>query len=526
MKPRLSVIYLLLWVIFSSCEEEQRNFEAPTVDILAVKKINTTTGLVSYQVKKGYGATIKELYADFYDITDTTSQVIRQTLQVKDSALFVDSALVSKLTNKHDYRVVVKLTTEKNEFRSTPQLLSLSQGYDESFDGVLGCDLNIYESEDIYVESNNGFNIKPMRKGEYFSLQIYCDGTFVKSNDYQIRLNGNIPVAQNQTYDIYTNYVSWGAKLPSDIAPGVYTVDLVVNGKRITAQTKIRVLPGDYSEVDLPDIPITYYSSDPKTSFLLNDKYYLIYNKKVVCYDEAANRWIVKNDLDKDLQDVSYVSIEDANFFYNNAQYAFIYAGSSKLRLMKYNEGQDKWEFVAEFPGAMVSSIYAFCAGDCAYMAYKNSNDRSFWEYNLKTAKWTQKHDLPDDMNGFVSGLCGHGDTGYCMTSFRELWQYIPNTDNWQKLSSLYSGPYSRFESKLVYDNGFVYVLGGNWITTYGYEALRDLYRYNLHTQSWEFIYLCQYSYNGTASKFLKSNKIIMLPCKGYDAVVKAEVVF
>ena len=86
------------------------------VNILITKKINNNTGYIKYQVKKGYGANIKELYAEFYDITDTTSKVIRQSLQIKDSTLFVDSALISNLINKHDYRVDIKIITAKNEY--------------------------------------------------------------------------------------------------------------------------------------------------------------------------------------------------------------------------------------------------------------------------------------------------------------------------------------------------------------------------------------------------------------------------
>jgi N-acetylneuraminic acid mutarotase len=129
-------------------------------------------------------------------------------------------------------------------------------------------------------------------------------------------------------------------------------------------------------------------------------------------------------------------------------------------------------------------------------------------------------------MNGSINGVCANENTGWCMTSYRELWQYDASTDTWQKLSSLYGGPYTRYSTRVVYDNGFVYVLGGYTYTAYGYEDLSDFWRYNLSTKNWEYIYLCQYTYNSSASKFIYNDKILMIPCIGYNINCKAEITF
>jgi|GEM_PF-3221886 len=530
MKTRLNIIYILILVFFSSCENEQLKFEAPVVNILATKKINNITGYIKYQVKKGYGANIKELYAELYDITDTTAKVIRQSLQVKDTTLFVDSALISNLINKHDYRVVIKIITAKNEFTSRVQLLSLSAEYDEYFTGILSCDLYTSDYEYMYMESNNGFNIKPMHKGQYLIVDIFYDDIFIKGNDYQFKLNGSIPLIQDKTYNTYSNYVSWGTKLPDDIPAGVYTLDLYVNNKRMTAYTKIRVLPGTYSESNLPVMPITLYPSWSSTEFILNNKIYFIYRYNIAYYDINNNSWVKKNSITSNEKNIGVESTQ-ATINYNGLQYLFvnyyseIYQIPGTLKLLKYNETNDSWEVITNVPDTD-DDIFAFKSGNCVYLGYKKSDIKRFWEYNLKDNKWTRKNDLPVEMNGFITSTCDNGDTGYCMTSFRELWQYNSAVDNWQKLSSLFAGPYSRYGSKLVFESGFIYVLGGHTYTAYGYEDLFDFHRYNLNSRNWEYIYLCQYTYNGSASKFLYNNKIIMLPCSGYNTNCKAEITF
>lgn len=530
MKARLNIIYILFLVFFSSCDNEQLKFEAPIVNILITKKINNNTGYIKYQVKKGYGANIKELYAEFYDITDTTSKVIRQSLQIRDSTLFVDSALINNLINKHDYRVDIKIITAKNEFTSNVQLLSLSAGYDETFTGILGCDLYSSDYEYMYMESNNGFDIKPMYKGQYFIVHIFYDDIFIKGNDYQFKLNGSIPLIPDKSYTTYSDYVSWGTKLPEGIPAGVYTLDLYVNNKKITAYTKIRILPGTYSESNLPAMPITLYPSWSSTEFILNNKIYFVYRYTTAYYNIANNSWVRTNDIKSNEANIG-VTATQATFNYNGVQYLFVYyykemvQAPGTIKLLKYNEVNDSWEIITNVPD-IYDDVFAFRSGDCVYLGYKKSDNKRFWEYNLKDNKWTSKKNIPAEMNGFITSTCDNGSTGYCMTSFRELWQYNASADEWQKISSLFAGPYSRYASKLVFDNNYIYALGGYTDTDYGHQDLNDFYRYNLNSQSWEYIYLCQYTYNGSASKFFHNNKIILLPCSGYNTYCKAEVTF
>jgi len=312
--------------------------------------------------------------------------------------------------------------------------------------------------------------------------------------------------------------------MPDNIPSGVYTLDMYVNGNKITSHTKIRVLSGIYSERVIPLMPIVYVPSYDANEFILHDKIYYMCGRLIYTWDLKNNNWTKKNDLNVNNGN-EYSSVIDANFNYDNSQYVFIqkYSGNngdiSKLQLMKYNETQDNWQFITEFPDefppVIGNRIFTFILGDCLYLGYKKSDYKDLWEFNFKTNSWTKKNKLPDGMHGFVSDDCSFETTGFIITNFRELWQYNPSSDSWQLLTTLEAGPYIRYDTRLIYNNGFIYVLGGK--TGNDEDYLADFWRYNLSTKLWDYIWLCQFTYNCTAPKFIYNNKILMIPGFNYD---------
>ncbi|MBV5282513.1 MAG: hypothetical protein JZU53_08780 [Paludibacter sp.] len=527
MTPKINIIIFFFVMFFLSCEKEQLKFESPSVTILTTKKISNNAGIIKYKVNRGYGANIKDFYIEFYDITDTTAQVIKKNLYLNNSPQFTDSVLLNELKNKHDYRVILKLKSEKNEFKSASTILSLSSNYDESFLGITGCDLNISSYDEMYIEEYNGFLAKPLRKGQYFLVDIYFSDTFLSKNKYEFKLNDNISLTPDPTYTSYSDYVFWGMKIPDNIPAGVYTLDLYVNGKKFTAYSKIRIFSGTYSETNIPVMPIVLYPSWQSTEFILQNKIYFIYQYDVAYYDMSKNIWVKRNSISSNDANIG-VGITDANFNYNNSQYLFVHYFSrlyqipGKLNLLKYNETIDNWDIITNYPDSD-DNVFAFRLGNSVYVGYKKFNNKRFWEYNLNTNVWTAKKNLPDDMHGYVTGNCENGTTGFIITNYRELWQYNPTNDNWTLLCSLNAGPYNRSNTRLLYNKNYIYALGG--ITDNNYE-LGDFWRYNLDTKMWEFIWQCQYTYNLTASKFIVNDKILMIPCVGYNTNCKAEITF
>lgn len=525
---KLNMLICFFVFLLSSCESEKYNFEAPTIDILEIKKINDTSGSINYQVNKGYGASIKEIYATFYDLTDTTRQVIKKNLQLKDSIRYTDSALVSDLTYKHDYRVVLTLKSVKNEYLSSSKTLSLASTYDETFTGIQGCDIYYSSDEEMYLEEQNGFLIKPYSKGRYLYVYIYFYDTFISTNRYEFKLNGAIPLTSYPSYTQYSNYVLWALDIPENLPAGVYTLNMYVNGKRFTSYTKLRIFQGNYSESAITKIPITLYPSWSSTEFILNDKIYYIYNYTMARFDLKTNNWEKLNSINSKENNVGVTSTQ-ATFNYNSTQYLFAYyygelnPAPGMLKLLKYSETADNWEIVTSIPIAE-SNVFCFRTGNCVYLGSKRSDNKMLWEYNLLEKTLTRKNDLPKEMSGFVTGACSNENTGFCITYFRELWQYLPASDSWKKLSTLYGGPYLRTTEDLDYYKGNVYVMGGYTYTTYGRQDLGDIWQYNIADNTWKYVYLCQYTYSTSAPKFIYKDKILMIPCSGYNTYFKAEL--
>ncbi len=529
MTSKLNFIIFFFVLLLLSCENEQLNFEAPTINIIETKKINNNTGYIKYQINKGYGAKIKELNATFYDITDTTMQVIKKNLQLKDSIQFTDSALLSDLIDKHDYRVIMTLKSDKNEYKSSSKTLLLASIYDETFLGIQGCDLYYSSDEEMYLEEQNGFLIKPYIKGRYLFVNIYFSDTFISKNKYEFKLNGTIPLTPHSSYSTYSNYVFWGMDMPENLPAGVYTLDMYVNGKRFTAFTKLRVFHGNYSESDISTIPITLYPSWSSTEFILNDKIYYIYRYNMAYFDLIKNKWVIRNSITSNEKNVGVASTQ-ATFNYNNSQYLFVYFYKElsnlpgTLKLLKYNDTIDNWQVVTDFPDFYDYDVFTFKLGDKVYLGYKRSEKKEFWEFNLKEKSWSRKNDIPKEIGGFITGTCTDENTGICFTCYRELWQYTPASDSWQKLSTLYGGPYSRTTEDLEYNKGYIYMMGGYTYTAYGQQYLGDIWRYNIANKTWEYVYLCQFTYNTSAPKFIYNDKILMIPCSGYNTYCKAEI--
>ncbi len=525
-KSDLIIFFFVL--LFISCENEQLKFEAPTINIVEAKKINNNTGYIKYRINKGYGANIKELNAAFYDITDTTMQVIKKNLQLKDSVQFIDSALLSDLICKHDYRVILTLKSDKNEYKSSSKILSLASNYNETFLGIQGCDLYYSSDEEIYLEKQNGFLIKPYVKGRYLFVNIYFSDTFNSKNTYEFKLNGTISLTAHSTYTSYSNYVFWGMDMPENLPAGVYTLNMYVNGKRFTAFTKLRIFHSNYIERDISTIPITLYPSWSSTEFILNDKIYYIYRYNMAYFDLIKNNWVIRNSITSKEKNVGVASTQ-ATFNYNNTQYLFVYYYSelyqipATLKLLKYNETNDSWEIITSFPN-MDNDVFSFRVGNCVYLGSKKSEDKMFYEYNLIEKRLTRKNEIPNEIGGFISATCTYENTGICISNYRELWQYTPASDSWKKLSTLYGGPYSRNTEDLEYYKGYIYVMGGYTYTAYGQQHLDDIWRYNTANRTWEYVYLCQFTYNKSAPKFIYNDKILMIPCSGYNTYCKAEL--
>lgn len=161
----------------------------------------------------------------------------------------------------------------------------------------------------------------------------------------------------------------------------------------------------------------------------------------------------------------------------------------------EYNPGNDQWYQRASFPrtGGMDDGI-GFAIGDNGYagLGYARFVDtgiedgemNDFYSFNPKQNKWTRLNDFPgaprQDAIGFSmngKGYVGLGyryDLGKGYTYYTDMWEYDPETDEWDRLPDF---PGEGRTSPIGFG-----IEGGLYI---GLGSINDFYKYDLKTKEW-----------------------------------------
>ena len=95
---------------------------------------------------------------------------------------------------KHDYKVMVILRSEKNDYCSSPQIIRFS---DKLAQGVNYIDLYISGADfsQNYVDEANKVGVN-LEKGERFAFLVYYSKRPSSDTKTEIKLNGTIPIRQ------------------------------------------------------------------------------------------------------------------------------------------------------------------------------------------------------------------------------------------------------------------------------------------------------------------------------------------
>jgi N-acetylneuraminic acid mutarotase len=168
-------------------------------------------------------------------------------------------------------------------------------------------------------------------------------------------------------------------------------------------------------------------------------------------YDPLQDKWIKKSEFPGSPRSglVSAVAREKA----------YIFGGSSAEGLQKdiweYDPANDKWTQKADFPGTgkflptifQINDKIYFGLGGIAGNTFTSSKD--FWEYDTQNDSWTQKSDFPGSARGYAigyslnnkgylcAGLLGILNNGNTLSLEKDLWEYIPSSDSWEKLQDI-----------------------------------------------------------------------------------------
>ena len=147
------------------------------------------------------------------------------------------------------------------------------------------------------------------------------------------------------------------------------------------------------------------------------------------------------------------------------------------------------WKLSTNLPNGGTDGMFGFAIGDKMYMG-GGSYNKSFWEFDPATEKWTKKADVPNTHSarsfgvGFAIGNFGYVTTGQDDDDqskvFNDLWQYDPSTDKWTRKADLPGVARDGAVGFAVAGKGYV---GGGSDAKYNYPS--DFYSYDPTTDKW-----------------------------------------
>jgi len=162
-------------------------------------------------------------------------------------------------------------------------------------------------------------------------------------------------------------------------------------------------------------------------------------------YDPNANSWTQKADFGGGVRRGA------SSFAINNTGYIGTgYDGDNdKKDFWKYNPSTNAWEELVGFGGEKRRDAATFIANEKVYLGTGISNGlykNDFWEFDPITEIWTRKLDLNEEEEyvisrsnavGFSINGLGYIAAGYAGSALGDIWEYSPNSDTWEEISSL-----------------------------------------------------------------------------------------
>lgn len=146
------------------------------------------------------------------------------------------------------------------------------------------------------------------------------------------------------------------------------------------------------------------------------------------------------------------------------------------------------WERLSDFPGGNLHKLGAFSIGEFGYaglgFSIQTGLSNLFWRYQPSTDTWIRKSDFPGQMRcepkGFTLNGSGYFGAGYSsdspsMYALKDFYKYNTDTDTWNLIAT-YAGNY---ESKFVGTSGAV---GNKAYISFTYD---DFYSLNEGSNIW-----------------------------------------
>lgn len=181
----------------------------------------------------------------------------------------------------------------------------------------------------------------------------------------------------------------------------------------------------------------------------------------------------------------------DGSFTFVIDEKAYVNGGLASNDFYAYDEANNQWTKLADVPssGDLRAWAFAFAVNGKGYVgggSYKTASDleKTFWEYDPVSNKWTQKADIPTGPRdgGFAFSI---GNKGYIGAGFdgqylhNDMHEYDPAQNKWTAKAGFPGGPVI-FPASFVL-NGKAYVGTGDQ----GGTEIQQFWEYNPGTNTW-----------------------------------------
>ena len=525
----LPLVPLFLLLLCQGCKEEEENlnFENPSIGISSLTMHSTDHCTIKLNIDLGNGFSIQKAYLQLHDLSDVKAAPTLLPVELGKERAQQPEVTVTAPQAGHDYLVRAYLKTKKNTFTTPTQTLyfsALTHRFEIGKPYIF-----VSENSPEFPFLENGIRTMP-HPGEYFLIITNSDWN-TRFSTLDVKLNKTISLK----HDNNLNGGSLGAYIPDEIAPGDYTVSLYIDGEEFEVEGIIRILPWS-SRTPSTTPPTKFYSIE--TWFNINSENYFIqyadrslssttYNLYAYNFDEQ--KWSTKQPWTLPINRTPLTSVTCRNEAYCVVKQTDegISSYDSESLLYRYLADRDEWIQETVYPGEGHQEYAIFSIGKYIYMGagmkinklnvgnYTEEPRQDFWRYDTENNRWEELPPTPFKCRQYksVNSSCSDEYIAYLFLMDRTLWSYHPENDRWEQEETLRSGYFERFNSSLILYDGKVCLIGAE--QTY-MKWMPDVQLYDPATRQWQLMAIyhfnCYMSNSFTPAVHIHNGHIFMGP--------------
>lgn len=500
-------------LILTNCKEITTILPSPSITLTSVKQITFKTFEIEIDFDPGDGQVIKSIELELQDLTILNSPKIIENVEIKD---FSKSSVIKHFFNaasiNHDFKITALLNTNKYQYHSEPVIYrSLKNNFY----------INIVKDE-FYYDINSGLAIQ-INKGGSFDLIInYLNSIKEK---VEVKLNNSIRCENDVDLTNFMNIegtliTSGRVKVPDGILPGEYAVNITIGGLEFEYDKKIRILEGDWFVFN------DNYPGERRGDyawFRIGNQLYVVggnYNSSTTAsspvwsLDLISGKWTKKNDFNWPPERYPNAKkIFSNELIYKNQGYILAQSDDRKIEIWRYDNLNDIWNKVTEYPGIGADRITCFNIDEKVFVGggvkLELNNDHNvfdFWSFDIENGTWQQMKDLPvRQLELWRESITSTtlNDKGYVLEFPYKLWEYDSKSDSWIIIAN-FPGPLREMARLIAYNNN-IYMIGG-YYSYLGYTSYKDCWLYSFNEKNWKMkAFLPNYTNHNVAFSFNNS---------------------